>query len=454
MKLQTDFHIAKSFLENAAAFSASKVCFEKGDFFRLPLPFQNVYMVNDAEVLHHILVKSEEKYIKSKIYWQQLKAIVGEAMGTLEGDSWLTVRKIQNSFFTKTAVETYLEDLAKETDIFTDNLASNSDKNTFFSPMAETSLLNVKLILRYIFGVETDFDVKKFYHYIENGEDLIAWRSKFPLREYFSKFTKRHKIANESLIFLSEWTNGIIQNKIQKNSQNIDNQQSNQKNKIPYLDLVETLLAHNYNAKHIRNELIIHLGAGTETLAVANTWTLYLLSQNPIILEKTKQEILSITKNNKIQVAHIKQFTYLEQVIQESLRLFPPSHALVRDAITKDKILNTNIKKNDIFYISAYGIHRNPKYWENPDAFIPERFDKENSEKIKNHTYVPFGAGKHTCIGKYLATPAMILMLANIIQKYDFKLQNIGLIAPVSLSTLKPNQELTFSLTSNLTTRL
>ena len=136
----------------------------------------------------------------------------------------------------------------------------------------------------------------------------------------------------------------------------------------------------------------------------------------------------------------------MEQVINESLRLFPPSHALIRDAVYNDSIYGTLIKPKNTIYISVYGIHRNPKYWKNPQEFNPERFDEVNFKKIPKYAFVPFGAGKHSCIGKYLAMPLMKLIIAKILIKFKLELKNSKNIYPISLSTLKPSKEIEFNL--------
>ena len=89
-------------------------------------------------------------------------------------------------------------------------------------------------------------------------------------------------------------------------------------------------------------------------------------------------------------------------------------------------------------YISAYGLHRNPQFWERPNEFDPNRFLGKNESKIPTYAYIPFGGGKHTCIGRYLAMPMMLLTLAKIIDQYDFDMLGKAKKKPLSLSTLKP----------------
>ena len=129
--------------------------------------------------------------------------------------------------------------------------------------------------------------------------------------------------------------------------------------------------------------------------------------------------------------------------------MYPPSHALVRDALNNDCIKNINIKKNDTLYISVIGIHRNKTYWQNANEFIPERFLPENEKNLIEYAYIPFGAGKHSCIGKYMAMPMIKASIAALLKKFTISLYNKEPISPVTLATLKPNNKILFTLKTN-----
>lgn len=139
-----------------------------------------------------------------------------------------------------------------------------------------------------------------------------------------------------------------------------------------------------------------------------------------------------------INPSHYKQLTYTTWAIKEALRLYPPSHGIVRDAVGEDKINGIEVKKGHTYFISSYGLHRNPRIWKDADKYIPERFENEK-DFIKN-SYIPFAVGKHSCIGKHLAMPMMVLSLAGFLQKFDYSMDLKKPMSPISLSTLKPNQ--------------
>lgn len=414
-----------AFISNAALFSGSRNCYNQNDIYKLRFPFQSIYIINNIEIANQILVRNESSFEKSKIYWKQLRQIIGKAMGSLEGEEWLVLRKLQNSFFTKSHIDSFLEQISVEIDCYTDTFSNSKPFLTQFS------VLNLELVKKHVFGViESNLNNEKMYQIITNGEDFIAWKSKFPWRKYTCYFNKFHYKAQKDLKELSIWTDAIINEK-----------------KFTDKGLLNTLLNNNYSKKHIRNELIVHLGAATETVAVVEIWTMYLLCKNQNFLTQAIEEVQkSVNSDGKIDANSISKLVFLEQCIKESMRLYPPSHALVRDAINPVTINGIKIKKGDSFYISVFGIHRNEKYYKNPEIFNPNRFSIENEDQIIAQSYLPFGLGKHTCIGKYLAMPMILFTLSNYLLKHNLKLENTSLISVLSGSTLKPSQEISIKM--------
>jgi cytochrome P450 len=184
------------------------------------------------------------------------------------------------------------------------------------------------------------------------------------------------------------------------------------------------------------DEIKILFIAGHETTANALTFALYLLAKHPEIQEKVFQEIVSIESETDDVVEQLQKMTYANAVINESMRLYPPAWITDRQNSTDDTFASYHIKKETLIGVSFYELHRNPKYWETPDEFNPERFLGEQ-KKISMQYFYPFGAGPRMCIGSGFAIYEMSLTLFKIIKKYYVK--------PVSkeiqfnpLVTLKP----------------
>ncbi|HET6245133.1 MAG: cytochrome P450 [Bacteroidetes bacterium] len=406
---------------------------EYGDLFKLKLPFHSIYAVAGPQALHDILIKNDANFIKSKIYWAQLRAVVGDALGTYEGEEFVWMKKLQMKAYTKAQAEIHLHEVIRS------NESHFAEWETHSKPLNIThafSELNVAILLKVLFGKEHDGLCDTIAHYIADGEETISWRSAFPWRPYTAWLNGRNQRYKKSVKFFGKITDDII-------AKNLD--------RPPLNSLIGLLLSEssflkensNIDKEIIRNELIIHLGAGTETAAVGMGWAFYLLHKHPGVKKKIFQEIDEVVGCNQIKPEHAFQLEYTAMVLKEALRLYPPSHGIVRDAIGEVRIGEMYAKPGDTFFISTYALHRNPKYWQSPNEFIPERFKTEPED----YTYIPFGAGKHSCIGRYLAQPMMILAVAQFLQKFDFEMNVTEPVLPLSMATLKPNQPLLINVT-------
>jgi cytochrome P450 len=424
------FHrFSTAFIENAAVFTASQEAYLCGDFFKLNLPFITIYVVNDPEIVKHVLVDHEAKYEKSKIYWLELRRVIGKAMGSLEGDEWTVLKQLQKCFFTRPNVSLLMADVVNLTAHGISKLVIEKKIDI----LSHLSAINLQIILKTIFGVSDGKNATTVAHMIEDGEAFIAWRSKFPWRPFLSVLTPTWIRTQRALKYLSKWSSGIIEDK-----------------KFDETSMTHALIQAGYDATHIRNEMIVHLGASTETVAVVESWTLYMLEKHIAYRQKV---LIEIETNKESSIFDESQYPFLTAAIKESMRLYPPSHAIVRDCVDVhgDTIHSTRISKGDVMYISAYGIHRSPKYWPNPDDFIPERFLDGADAKIPKYAYLPFGGGKHTCIGKYLAMPMMITAIVMLLRRFDYCFVAKEDKQPISLSTLKSHNGFELILTSKPT---
>lgn len=416
--------ISTDFLRNPALFTINKG-FEIGDFYKLTLPGFNLYVVTDPEIAHHVVVANGASYEKSKIYWKQLRATIGNAMGSLDGEPWLYLRKLQNPFFTKTKVKTYLSEVVQITQKHFRNWQVGEGKE--LEVLSLISRMNTEIILKTIFGLDAEEAYQQIAQRIGDGQETISWKSKFPWRPLTGWLNGRNQKAKAHLRFFDQYLEKSISTIKNKEGFAAENNLLNQLIAEPLLSQTD-----------IRNELIVHLGASTETAAVGEAWTLYFLGRHPEVLAKVKAEVDEIIGNGELTGNKAFQLPYTEQVIKESLRLYPPSYALARDCVQADEIKGIKINRGDSIFISLFALHRHPKFWERPNEFIPERFAPENEAKIHQNTYHPYGLGKHHCIGRYFASPMLVLTIAAFCRRFDFELLDKREKMPLSLSTLKP----------------
>jgi len=163
-----------------------------------------------------------------------------------------------------------------------------------------------------------------------------------------------------------------------------------------------------------RDQMNTFLLAGTDTTASSLTFSIFLITQHPEVEKKLLEEIDRLTADIKwqddlasvdddVRFDELKNFTYTEQVLSETMRLYPPGVAFTRQAKEDIELEGYKIEKGTICFISAFAIHHNAAYWPQPEVFRPERFDPESQEfkdRSKNpYCYMPFGVGPRMCIG-------------------------------------------------------
>ncbi|KAM7273082.1 hypothetical protein ACFE04_027746 [Oxalis oulophora] len=176
---------------------------------------------------------------------------------------------------------------------------------------------------------------------------------------------------------------------------------------------------------HIKAVLMNIFLAGLETSTIMIVFAMTELARNPRVMKKVQDELrANVGKKDKVSESDIDKLSYLKLIIKETLRLHPPGPLLIpREAISKFKINGYTIYPGTRIYVNVWGIGRDPNIWENPEEFIPERFeDNPIDYKGQHFELLPFGGGRRGCPGLVMAMSIVELTLANLLYSFDWKL--------------------------------
>jgi cytochrome P450 len=197
-----------------------------------------------------------------------------------------------------------------------------------------------------------------------------------------------------------------------------------------------------------RNEAITLYIAGHETSANALTWAWYLLSQHPEAQTKLLDELHAVLAGRAPSALDLPKLHYTEMIIKEALRLYPPAWIFSREVMEDIMLEDYHIKKGATIVVSPYVTHHDPRYFDSPEQFLPERFALENEKLIPRFAYFPFGGGPRVCIGQPFAMAEMKLVLATIAQQYHLSLLPGHQVTLKASTTLRAQGGLPMTLTT------
>jgi len=160
--------------------------------------------------------------------------------------------------------------------------------------------------------------------------------------------------------------------------------------------------------------------AGHDTTALALSWSLLFLANDPEAQARARAEALATTGGAPARAEHLEAMPYVRQVIEEALRLYPPVGLLARNVLQPDELCGREILPNDTLFLPLYALHRHQLWWRNPDAFEPENFSPQANATRNRYLHLPFGAGPRICVGANFAMMQAQIILATLVARFRF----------------------------------
>jgi cytochrome P450 len=208
-------------------------------------------------------------------------------------------------------------------------------------------------------------------------------------------------------------------------------------------DILATLLSNKdengnkMTRKQVRDALVSLVAAGYETTTNSLIWTMYLLSKHPVVFEKVLTELQTVLGGRDPQVSDLPRLMYLDQVMKESMRLYPSGWTQGRCAVEDFELDGYHFPAGTLLMLSQWTLHRNPDIWEDADTFRPERWQQAQKQPGLQWAYFPFGGGSRMCLGKSLALLELSLILPVILQRYFPRVLPGHIVEPLPLVTLR-----------------
>ncbi len=389
-------------------------------------------ITKDPDFIKHILQKGARNYQKSILQTEHLATFIGKGLLTSNGEYWLKQRRLIQPGFHKKALDSFVEIMQVEVGRYVERLKKRvlSGEHEIIM-LKEMSYLTLRIVSKALFSVGIDDDqIAQFGSKVDHLQEAIIQKVRQPFLAWWRKISgtdrKNSIIAQE----LYDLVTGIIQDR--------------KSSKEQHGDILDMLLAARYEDngegmtdQQLLDECLVLFAAGYETTANALTWTFYLLDQHRDHQHKVLDEINkeSIDPNDRLQT--LMQYDYIRQVVSESMRLYPPVWMIDRIALEPDHFDGVNITTDEIVNAYVYGVHHDPKHWDNPYTFQPNRFAREKLKSIKAYTYFPFGGGPRLCIGQQFAMMELQLIVSRLLKDFSFTLNEDLPIQVVPSITLR-----------------
>ncbi|MBB4800213.1 cytochrome P450 [Flavobacterium nitrogenifigens] len=382
-----------------------------GDSFSIRIgKSQHIILSRDNNVAQYILQKNQKNYYKSKFQSVYLSKYLGKGLLTVDGEFWLKQRRLIQPAFHKQKMNQLVENMKSTIIAELDDVEIDKEIDLF--PVMSELAFNVVAKSLFQFSIAEE-KLDRIKYIIETVQNFLIKEIRLPHKAWWFSISgqvKKH-------LGLAEENNRIIREIIDERVAS----------KVEINDLLNMLLETRYedtgegmSVEQLIDEIKILFIAGHETTANALTFTLHLLGNHPDVQQKVFDEISKIEEQTDDVIEQLQKMVYTNAVLNESMRLYPPAWITDRQNVEDDSLGQFNIKSGTLIGVSFYELHRNPKYWDNPDIFNPERFLGEEKKHSMQYFY-PFGAGPRMCIGAGFAIYEMGLAIAYIIKKYKIK---------------------------------
>jgi cytochrome P450 len=403
---------------------------EYGGFVRNKFGMIEIYQIADPELAHEVLVERATQFYKGNIMYRVLRPFLGNGLLTSEGDFWKRQRKLAQPAFHYKRIASYADTMTQHTHALLKTWQIGETR------MIDREMMKVTLSIvnKTLFNVDISAEADRIGDAMnvilhaanENMNAVVALPAWIPTPKRYHQ--KRMIAQLDALIqqFISE-----------RRATKADNGDL-----LSMLLLAQDEDGQGMDDKQLRDEVMTMFLAGHETTANTLTWTFYLLSQHSDIKQRLYAEIDRVLGDRTATLQDLAQMPYLEMVLKESMRLYPPVPAVSRSPYADQEVGGYTLPKDAVMQISIYAMHRSTRYWQNPDIFDPERFSVENEARIPRYAYLPFGGGPRVCIGNQFAMMEAKLLLVTILQQVDLELVPNHQVIPEQLLTLRAKNSL------------
>src|SRR5438105_127991 len=385
--------------------------------------FRNIF-INHPDLIEEVLVGHPRRYIKGRVL-QANRHVLGTGWLTSEGDFRLRQPRLVQPAFNRARINAYAETMVQYTQRMLENWRGGEERDVH----REMMRLTLQIVAKTLFDADVARDAQDVGKSLELLLELGANFRRTLFVPHWVPTPTNLRIKRE-IAFIESILYRII---AERRASGRDTG-----------DLLSMLLraqdedGSRMTDKQLRDETITLCLAGHETTASSLSWTWWLLAQNPVGEARLHAELDQVLGGRTPSLEDFPRLRYTANVITESMRLYPPAWGLARVAIEDHELGGYPVKKGMGVAMAQWVIHRDPRWYDAPEEFRPERWEGDFIKKIPRFAYFPFGGGPRLCIGNNFALMEATLILATVAQKYRLRLVPNHPVVPLASITLRP----------------
>ncbi len=383
-----------------------------GGVARFKLTSKIAHLITDPELCKYVMLDNYKNYRKGKPY-ARARFAFGEGLITSDGEYWRRHRKLAQPAFSK---DHYI-DFAKIMSDAVHAMIPKWDRSIGKPVNIATELRNLALQIatRSLFTTDIENDAERLQHAFN---EINAWFSSGSKTGFLIPPTAPTP-SNLRMRKVMKEIDALIYRIIA----------TRRRAKEPPKDLLGLLMAardeddgSSLSDGELRDESMTILFAAHETTGTTITWVLSMLSKYPEVERRMHSEVTRVLGKRDPSFTDTFQLAYSKQIMEETMRLCPAGPIIPREVVNDDRIGGHEIPAGSVVFLSPYVMHRDVRFWENPEAFDPDRFTPENVAKRHKYSYMPFVLGPRQCIGNHFAMTEMLVAVPMILQRYQFQL--------------------------------
>jgi len=364
-----------------------------GDIYRFHSPARraDMWVINHPDDVKRVLVSNHRNYTKGSGL-DRVKILLGNGIMTSEGDLWRRQRYMMQPAFHRRVITEFATIISAVNDRFIAKWEAQASRGELVNVTDDVSELTLEIVLQSIFSTDLEAMRGNPFEIVtrEQSRDLrFAWKFRQLTRLVSELIARRRAARAEHFDFLAM-----------------------------LMDARDKETGAPMSERELIDEIMTLIVAGHETTASGLNWTWYLLSRNPGAAQRLHAELDATDAKPAPGLGDLEHLSFTRNVVDEALRLYPPGWLLSRRTIGPDMLSGYQVPPGTDVLVCIYLLHRHPRYWREPEAFLPERFDAAHEVERPRFAYLPFAAGPRHCIGETLALYEMYMHLYKVARRY------------------------------------